>query len=86
MIVPLRTMVVFSAASSFAGVTFTKARLDLGFFLTYPLRHPRIRKVERLSPRKFAHHVHVFTGTEIDSEIEEWLRESYQGGASGGHG
>ena len=39
-IVPLKTMIVFSTAATFGGVTFTRARLDLGFFLDVPLRHP----------------------------------------------
>jgi len=83
-IVPLKTMIVFSTITSFAGVTFTKARLDLGFFLTHHLRHARIHKVERLSPRKFAHHIHVFAAAQVDSEIAHWLREAYQGSTGSG--
>lgn len=85
-IVPLKTMIVFSTTTSFGGVRFAKARLDLGFFLTHHLRHDRIFKVERLSPHKFAHHVHVSAAAQVDSEIGHWLREAYQGSTSGGSG
>ena len=77
-IAPLKTMIVFSTDRSFAGVTFTKTRMDLGFFLTRRLGHARVHKVEQLSPRKLAHHVHVTRAAEVDSEIRGWLREAYQ--------
>ena len=77
-VVPLKTMIVFSTAATFGGVTFTRARLDLGFFLDVPLRHSRIRRSERISPRKIANHLHISTAREVDAEVEHWLTEAYQ--------
>jgi hypothetical protein len=77
-VVPLKTMIVFSTAATFGGVTFTRARLDLGFFLNVPLRHPRIRRTARISPRKIANHLHISTAREVDAEVEQWLTDAYQ--------
>ena len=77
-IVAIKTMIVFSTSATFGGVTFTRARLDLGFFLDVSLRHPRIRRAERISPRKFANHLHISTAREVDAEVEEWLSDAYQ--------
>jgi uncharacterized protein DUF5655 len=77
-VVPLKTMIVFSTAATFGGATFTRARFDLGFFLEVPLRHRRIRRAERISPRKFANHLHISTAREVDAEVEQWLTEAYQ--------
>jgi len=77
-VVPLKTMIVFSTSATFGGVTFTRARLDLGFFLDGPLRHPRIRRTARISPRKIANHLHIRNAAEVDEKVEEWLGEAYQ--------
>jgi len=77
-VLPLKTMVVFATLANFAGATFTRARLDLGFFLDTPLRHPRIRRSERISTSKFANHLHLATAAEVDAEVENWLREAYE--------
>jgi hypothetical protein len=82
-ILPLKTMIVFATQANFGGVSFTRARLDLGFFLDVPLRHRRIRRSERISPRKVANHVHISTAAEIDAEVEQWLREAYERSLAG---
>src|SRR5262245_42142735 len=40
-LVPLKTMIVLSATSNFGGVTVRRGSLDLGFFLSRRLHHPR---------------------------------------------
>jgi hypothetical protein len=82
-ILPLKTMIVFATHSNFGGVTFTRARLDLGFFLDVALRHRRIRKAERISPRKVANHIHISTAAEVDAEVERWLSEAYERSLTG---
>ena len=83
-IVPVKTMIVLSVARTFGGIVVRKRSLDLGFFLERRLDHPRVRKIERLSPRKFAHHVRAGSPRDVDSEIAEWLREAYAIGAEPG--
>jgi len=81
-VIALKTMLVFRVASNFAGATLTRSRIDLGFFLSQQVRHPRVRRIERLSPTKLAHHVHLEAASEIDAELRAWLREAYMIGAA----
>ena len=83
-VVPVKTMLVLSVVRNFGGITVRKESLDLGFFLAHRLDHPRVHKIESLSPRKYAHHVRVGAPEEVDSEIAEWLREAYAIGAEPG--
>ena len=76
-LVPVKTMILLSATANFGGVVVRRGSLDLGFFLTRRLQHPRVNKVERLSPRKFAHHVHLSGPAEVDQEVVAWLTEAY---------
>ena len=76
-VVPVKTMIVLTAMRNFGGITVRKESLDLGFFLERALDHARVHKSERLSPRKYAHHVRVAGPQDVDSEIAEWLREAY---------
>jgi hypothetical protein len=85
-VLPLKSMIVFATHGNFAAVTFTRARLDLGFFLDAPLRHPRIRRSERISSKKFANHLHLATAAEVDAAVEEWLREAYERSIAGEDG
>jgi hypothetical protein len=77
-VVPLKTMLTFRRASNFAGVTFTKARMDLGMFLPERVHHPRIGRVEKISPGKLAHHVRLSAASDVDEELVSWLRQAYR--------
>lgn len=83
-VIPLKTMVTLSAASSFGGVRFLKKEMELGFILTRALDHPRVRSKLELSPRTVAHHVRLSTPAEVDAELGAWLREAYQVGLARG--
>ena len=80
---PLKTMITFSLERNFGGVTITKSRLDLGFFLTRRLHHDRITRVEQLSPTKVAHHVDLLSPSDVDAELVAWLAEAYAIGGAG---
>ena len=79
----LKTMITFSRDRNFAGLTVTKNRLDLGFFLPRRLQHARITRVEPISPRKIAHHVQLHAPSDVDAELVAWLEEAYATGAAG---
>jgi hypothetical protein len=81
-LVPLKTMVVLSGVRNFAGITLTRNKLDLGLFLPPGLVHPRLRKVEQLSPRRWAYHLHLFNVQEVDMEVGNWLQQAYRIGAA----
>ena len=81
-IVPLKTMLTIRVAGNLAGVTLRRSRIDLGFFLAERVGGARIRRVERISPSKLAHHVHLSAPSDVDDELVAWLREAYRIGAS----
>ena len=78
----LKTMITFSRDRNFGGLTVTKNRLDLGFFLTRRLQHSRITRVEPISPHKIAHHVNLYATSDVDAELVAWLREAYETGVA----
>lgn len=80
---PLKTMITFSLERNFGGVTITKSRLDLGFFLARRLHHDRITRIEPLSPTKVAHHVDLISPSDVDAELVAWLAEAYAIGRAG---
>ena len=81
---PLKTMITFSVGRNFGGVTITKSRMDLGFFLMRRLRHGRITRIEELSPTKVAHHVDLRSPSDVDAELVAWLGEAYEIGLAAG--
>jgi hypothetical protein len=80
----LKTMITFSLERNFGGLTITKNRLDLGFFLKRRLHHRRITRIEPLSPTKVAHHVDLTSPSDVDAELVAWLAEAYAIGLAGG--
>lgn len=76
-VVAVKTMVVLRARSNFGGVTFTKVRLDLGFFLDEEIRDPRLHKTERISARKIAHHLYLGSKEDVDETVRGWLRQAH---------
>jgi len=81
-VTPVKTMIVLSRTGNFGGITLTKSRLDLGFFLTHEVHHERIHKIERLGPRKVAHHVRLSSVADVDAQVNLWLTEAYHGDPS----
>jgi hypothetical protein len=63
---------------NFGGVTITKSRLDLGFFLQRREQNGRITRIEPLSPTKVANHVDLRSPSDVDAELVAWLAEAYE--------
>jgi hypothetical protein len=80
-LIPVKTMIVLAHGGNFGGIVIRKSALDVGFFLARQLSDPRVRRAERLSPRKFVHHVQLASVAEIDDELVGWLQEAYEGSA-----
>lgn len=74
----LKTMITFSLERNFAGLTITKSRMDLGFFLGRRVQNGRITRIEPLSPTKVAHHVDLRSPSDVDAELVAWLAEAYE--------
>jgi Domain of unknown function (DUF5655) len=82
--VPTQTQITLLARTTFALVTVRKQWLNLGFLLTRQIEHPRITRIEKISPRTCAHTVRLRSVRNVDSQLREWLREAYQVGKLGG--
>lgn len=39
--------------------------------------HPRFRRIETFSPRNHVHYFRLSALTDIDQDVEAWLREAY---------
>jgi predicted DNA-binding protein (MmcQ/YjbR family) len=77
-VAPAKTRVAFMGRVRFAGVQSVSDRgMTIAFALTSPLRHPRIRKVERIVPGWYGHWMRVTSPEELDDQVLGWLRESY---------
>ena len=82
--VPTQTQITLLARTTFAGVTVRKQWLSLGFVLTREIEHPRITRVERVSPRTCVHRVRLRSVRNVDAQLREWLREAYAVGQLAG--
>lgn len=82
--VPTQTQITLLGRTTFAGVTVRKQWLNLGFMLTREIEHPRITRVEKVSPRTLVHTVRLRSMRNIDAQLRAWLREAYSVGQLGG--
>jgi hypothetical protein len=76
--VPVKTMILLRATANFAGLVVRRDCVHLEFVLPRALDHARIYKRDSLGPRRYTHHVRLASPAEVDGQLIEWLRESYQ--------
>jgi hypothetical protein len=78
---PARTRIGFQRGRIFAAVNAVRpGRIDVHIVTRRPIRSPRIRRVESLSPTD---HVNPFTieaPAQIDAEVRRWLQAGYRWG------
>ena len=82
--VPTKTSITLLSRTTFAGVVVRKRWLNLAFVLTREIEHPRITKVEQLSPRTFVHSVRLRSTRDVDEQLRKWLRDAYEVGRLAG--
>ena len=73
----LRTVIILSAATTFAFVNVQSKRLLVGVFLDRPLDAARVVKIDEVSPHKMASVVAVRDPLDVDDELRGWLRDAY---------
>ena len=73
----LRSVIVLSAGRTFAYVTVQARRLLVGMFLERALDSPRVVKIDHVSVRKCGSVVDVRGPSDVDQELQRWLREAY---------
>ena len=70
----------------FGGVAVRRDHLRVGFLADHEIRSARISRVEKVGPRRVAHHVSVYAIKELDGELLGWLSEAQAMQAHSGKG
>ena len=79
--IPQKTRVAFQVRMRFVACYPRKSYLICTLILPRQLTSPRIAKVEHFSPQCILHFLHLRSQGDLDNELQQWLRESYQVGA-----
>ena len=75
---PAKTRVGFQVRMIFAVVNkLSDAGLDAHVVFTRRLDSPRFRRIEMMTPKCYVHHFRIESISELDQEVERWLREAY---------
>lgn len=83
-VAPTKSGINLLSRTSLGSLTLHRDYIDLSLVLTRRLESPRVRSVLQLSPKSFVHKVRVGSRAELDSELAQWLEESYQVGLMAG--
>jgi hypothetical protein len=76
-VLPEKTRIAFQVRMSFAQLTTRSKWVDGHVVLARRFEQPRFRKIETISARNHVHHFRLISATDVDEEVEAWLREAY---------
>jgi hypothetical protein len=76
--VPVKTMILLRATANFGGVVVRRDWLHLEFVLPRALHDARIHRRQPLGRYRYSHYVRIASPADVDEQIVDWLRESYQ--------
>jgi hypothetical protein len=79
--IPQKTRVVFQVRVRFAGAAPRKTHLLANFALRYQANDPRFVKIEKYAPHFQTHTFKISSESDLDQQVQRWLRESYEVGA-----
>ena len=75
---PAKTRVGFQVRMIFASVNrLNDDGLAAHVVLARRRENPRFTKIESISPRNHVHHFLIREASEIDAEVDDWLREAH---------
>ncbi|MDA2929359.1 DUF5655 domain-containing protein [Acidobacteria bacterium AH-259-O06] len=78
-VAPAKTRIAFQGRVRFAGITSLSDKgMTCVFALPYRLNSSRFLKVEEVVPGWWAHRLRITESSQLDDEIQAWLRESYR--------
>ena len=80
-VIQQKTRVVFQVRVRFAGCYPRKSYLLCAVALPWRYQHRRFVKVESYGPRFHGHQFKVACDTDLDSQVQRWLKQSYGVGA-----
>jgi len=76
-VLPEKTRIAFQVRMSFAQLTPRRRWLDGHVVLARRLEHPRFRRIDTISARNHVHHFRLAAVTDVDDDVDAWLREAY---------
>jgi len=71
-------VIFFKTISTFLGVKVKSTHLEVEFFLDHHEDNPVVSKSLQTSAHRFAHVVPVDDLNEIDTQLKNWIKHSYQ--------
>jgi len=78
-VAPAKTRIAFMGRVRFAGITsLSEKGMTCAFALPHPLKSRRFVKVEELAPGWWIHRLRITDVEQLDKELQDWLRESYE--------
>jgi hypothetical protein len=69
--------IMFARKACYFFVRPKRKFLEVCIFLDYPIRDPRVRRVDRPSRTKVANLVRIMHRDEVEAPFTDWLREAY---------
>jgi len=76
-VLPEKTRIAFQVRMSFAQLTPRLKWVDGHVVLARRMEHPRIRRIDTISPRNYVHHFRLTAVSDVDEIFEAWLAEAY---------
>lgn len=78
-VAPAKSRIAFMGLVRFAGITrLGDDGMTCAFSLPYPLESGRFRRVREEVPGWFIHELRVMDPTELDADVDAWVRESHR--------
>jgi hypothetical protein len=78
-VAPAKTRIAFLGRVRFAGITsLSEDAMVCSFSLPHAIASPRFVKVDEVVPGWWVHRVRVTDVSELDDELQRWIRESYR--------
>ncbi len=78
-VAPAKTRIAFMGRVRFAGITNLSERgMTCTFAMPHVLDSNRFAKIEKIAPGWWAHRIRVTDISQLDNELQAWLRESYR--------
>jgi hypothetical protein len=72
----VRSSINLVSGHHFGGVAVRRDHLRVGFLADHEIKSARISRVERVGPRRVAHHVSVYSTNDLDDELLGWLADA----------
>lgn len=72
-----KTSTALKSPGLFAVVHMQKKGLKVGFWLPRRIEHPRISRIEAITPQEYVYKVKLISLDDFDVQLHNWLYEAY---------